>query len=237
MKQNDNIPEQTVSTFARSIFKQAKEYGFSQIDYVRLVNNILDFATENSQREYENSSKKDEIEKTFFKGQLPVAGRNLVIRKFERKKDLQKVENWLKEESGKYFLLSTATSRILSIKELIKNKKHILGTILLKQNNLQIGLIAYLNVDNLQKKAELRKIIGIPEMRGKGYGKESTLMWIEYGKRELGLKKIYLNTLDTNIRNIKLNEELGFKIEGILRNEVLINGKYRDVLRMSLWND
>jgi len=88
-----------------------------------------------------------------------------------------------------------------------------------------------------EHKAELRKLIGEPGMRAKGLAKESTRLWIHYGIEVLGLRKIYLNTLDTNIRNIKLNEELGFKFEGILRNEVFFDGKYHDVLRMGIWKD
>ena len=48
------------------------------------------------------------------------------------------------------------------------------------------------------------------------------------------MRKIYVNTLDTNLANIRLNEQLGFRVEGVLRDEVLLNGEFQDVLRMSL---
>lgn len=51
------------------------------------------------------------------------------------------------------------------------------------------------------------------------------------------MRKIYINTLDTNIRNIRLNEALGFRLEGILRDEVLLDGTCHDVLRMAVWCD
>lgn len=73
-------------------------------------------------------------------------------------------------------------------------------------------------------------------MRGMGLAKEATKIWIRYGVTVLKLKKIYLSTLDTDIRNIRLNEALGFKVEGILRNEIYLDGVYHDVLRMGLWN-
>ena len=63
------------------------------------------------------------------------------------------------------------------------------------------------------------------------------MLWVGYGLGALGLKKIYLNTLSTHIGNIKINEEIGFQVEGILRNEVLVDGTYRDVLRMGLWHE
>jgi RimJ/RimL family protein N-acetyltransferase len=62
-------------------------------------------------------------------------------------------------------------------------------------------------------------------------------LWVGYGLGALGLKKIYLNTLSTHIGNIKISEQLGLQVEGILRNEVLIDGVYRDVLRMGLWHE
>ena len=70
-----------------------------------------------------------------------------------------------------------------------------------------------------------------------GSGKEATALWIKYGLEVLHLKKICLHTLNTNIRNIKLNEELGFAVEGILHNEVFIDGRYHDVLRMGMWRE
>ncbi len=123
----------------------------------------------------------------------------------------------------------------MNTEKLIEDDLNIIGVITLLDQT-PIGIMAYLDFDSIQHKAELRKLIGEPGMRGRGFGKEATKLWIQYGTQGLELKKIYLNTLNTNIRNIKLNEELGFKVEGILRNETLIDGKYHDVLRMGLWN-
>ena len=43
-----------------------------------------------------------------------------------------------------------------------------------------------------------------------------------------------LSTLETDLRNVQLNEQLGFKVEGILRNECWFDGAYHDILRMAL---
>ena len=120
-----------------------------------------------------------------------------------------------------------------TIENLISLEKNILGVITLKDGK-PIGTVAFLNHDTDNHKAELRKIIGDPEYRGKGYGKEATKYWIKYGFERLKLKKIYLNTTDTNFHNIRINEELGFKVEGILRDEILFDGIPHDVLRMGL---
>jgi len=59
------------------------------------------------------------------------------------------------------------------------------------------------------------------------------MLWIKYGINNLGLNKIYLDTVENNIRNVGLNKELGFHIEGVLRKEIFIDNKYYDVLRMA----
>jgi RimJ/RimL family protein N-acetyltransferase len=92
--------------------------------------------------------------------------------------------------------------------------------------------MAYLDHSRIQNRAELRKLIGESDCRGKGLAEEATRLWVRYGIIGLGLEKIYLSTLQTQIANIRLNEDIGFKVEGLLRDEVLIDGKRHDVLRM-----
>ena len=80
-------------------------------------------------------------------------------------------------------------------------------------------------------------MIGEPAYRGKGLAREATQLWLGYGVSALGLRKIYVDTLDNNARNIHLNEKLGFVVEGLLRAECLIDGERRDILRMALLVD
>jgi len=230
-----SIPDATIETLARSFFKESSGYGFKQVDYLRFVNNLLDIAMHKK-----NGIKKQEIiQEALYDEEgtevirLPLCGQRLFIRKPAPLDDKALFEKWIAEKNGRYFLLSRITAQSLTVDQILYDEKNITGIITL-QNGISIGAVAFLNFDANQHKAELRKIIGEPEYREKGYAKEATILWLKYGFKALGLKKIYLNTLNTNIRNIKLNEELGFKVEGILRNEVLIDEQYHDVLRMGL---
>jgi hypothetical protein len=36
------IPAETIAAFARTIFREARRYGFEQLDFIRLVNALLD---------------------------------------------------------------------------------------------------------------------------------------------------------------------------------------------------
>lgn len=226
----NKISEETIKTIAASFLKQAQKYGFSLNDYIRFTNYLLDEAmritgvhnkTEEKIRYHSQTQK-----------QFPIETERLLIRKVQ-KKDLPLIKEWLKDEEGRYFLLSRLVQPQETIEDIFESEYNILGLITLKDKT-PIGLIAYLNIDEYTKKAELRKLIGEKKQRGKGYGNEATKAWIEYGFFTLGLEKIYLTTINTDIKNIRINESLGFKVEGLLKNELKINGEYFDVLQMSL---
>lgn len=235
-----NIPDITLETLGRTFYKEAARYGFQQLDYVRFVNLLLDLATHSDDGlvpERPASIRSDSVgsgARTVNGSGLPLHGSRVDIRAFDPVLDLDLLEGWVQDAHGKYFLLSRPIARRLELNDVTDGRTNLIGVITLKDAQ-PIGSVAFLDYDSTQRKAELRKLIGDPAFRGKGYAKEACELWLDYGLNALGLRKIYLNTLNTHLRNIRLNEELGFKIEGILRNEVFVDGQYHDVLRMGLW--
>lgn len=227
------VNEVSIEVISKSIIKEANEIGFKRNDYIKLANLILDSALEANPDGNGNMNGNIYPYDPGRKTKFPLKGEHLSIREFDKKTDADKLKEWLDDEIGRYFILTRATSRVYDVERLVEDDRHVLGIITLKDKT-PIGLLAFLDYDREQKKAELRKLIGEPAHRSKGYGKEATKLWIQYGIANLGLHKIYLNTLQTNVRNIRLNEELGFKVEGILRNECFIDGKYHDLLRLGL---
>lgn len=227
------VNEVSIEVISKSIIKEAKEIGFKRGDYIKLANLILDSALDSSSEENENLNGSKHQYDPRRKTKFPLTGERIFIREFNKKTDAAKLNDWLDDEIGRYFVLTRATSRIYNVERLLEDDRQVLGIITLNDKT-PIGLLAFIDYDKEQKKAELRKLIGEPSHRSKGYGKEATKLWIQYGIANLGLHKIYLNTLQTNVHNIRLNEELGFKVEGILRNECFIDGKYQDLLRMGL---
>jgi RimJ/RimL family protein N-acetyltransferase len=235
---NGSIPNLTLKTLARTFFKEATGYGFTQVDYVKFVNILLDMAMKSDPEVAERSGSGGyelPVGTTVSAG-LPLRGEHLIVRQFEPEQDLPVLDRWLADGWGRYFLLSSTTAQRLDAHEVVRSEHSVMGMITLPDST-PIGSVAFLDHDPAQKKAELRKLIGDVGQRRKGFGKEASALWIKYGLEVLNLKKIYLSTLNTNIRNIKLNEELGFIVEGILHNEVFIDGTYHDVLRMGLWRE
>jgi diamine N-acetyltransferase len=100
-----------------------------------------------------------------------------------------------------------------------------------------IGLLALINIDRKNSKGEMRKMIGEVSERGKGYAKEATKIWLKYCSEVLGINKIYINTIETNIKNITINRHLGFQVEGLLKKECVINDVEHDILRMAYFKN
>jgi MbtH protein len=231
-----SIPSSTLETIARSFYQEARAYGFGMQDYLRFVNVVLELSHEEPAPSNENARSRAVPAggiPPVVATDLPIVGSRLAIRAYDEARDIELIRRWLTDRKGRYFLLSRSTAPSPDPGEFLDDPRNAVGMIVLPGQGA-IGMVAFLDYDRTQHKAELRKLIGEPSMRGRGYAKEATQLWIAYGLAALQLRKIYLNTLGTNMRNIHLNEELGFKVEGILRNEVLIDGRYHDVLRMGL---
>jgi RimJ/RimL family protein N-acetyltransferase len=240
-----DIPDITIESLSRNFFKEASRYGFGHLDYVRFVNCVLDLAMKNGKgvapsdeppQPHDQRSAADGTGPSAAPVRLPLRGERIAVRAFDAARDLGFLDRWLDDAAGRHFLLSRSTSKQLRIRDVIEGGDAVLGIITLP-DGAPIGSVAFLDRDRTQHKAELRKLIGDPSQRGKGLAKEASALWIRFGLEALGLRKIYLSTLETDLRNIRLNEDLGFRVEGVLRNEVLIDGTYHDVLRMGLWGD
>ena len=97
-----------------------------------------------------------------------------------------------------------------------------------------VGVIGGEGFDGSARKVEMRKLIGERAYRGRGFGKQATFLWLYHAFRVQGVNKVFLHTLDANVRNINLNARLGFELEGVLYQDVRLGGTYRDVVRMGL---
>jgi RimJ/RimL family protein N-acetyltransferase len=229
------IPDKTVETLARGFFKESVDYGFKKIDYLRFVNALLDIAMKNSRVLEDNHHTEGAAPPSNVEAcrELPLEGERVVIRNFTSK-DGRLLKHWVEDAAGREFLLSRTTAMAVKVENFTHDPGSILGIISLKDGQA-IGAVAFCDHNKEQHRAELRKLIGEPSHRRMGYALEATRLWISYGIHKLKLRKIYLSTLNTNIGNIKLNEELGFQVEGILRNEVFFDHSYHDLLRMGLF--
>jgi RimJ/RimL family protein N-acetyltransferase len=96
------------------------------------------------------------------------------------------------------------------------------------------GFIGAENIDTHSERLEMRKLVGDADMHGKGLGKRATFLFLYYVFMIRKFKRVYLHTLDINIRNLNLNGKFGFELEGVFLEEAKIENQWRDVIRMAL---
>jgi RimJ/RimL family protein N-acetyltransferase len=227
------LPDMTVEVAARSFHREAVGYGFGLPDFVHFTNTLLGIAMASHHGREPPGAVVSPPRQRY--AELPVVGPKLTIRAFGEPGDREQLEQWVLDEEGRFFMLSTSSGRTQTVEQLVLSPHNRIGMVTVEGQ--PVGCVAYLDHRPDQGRAELRKLIGRRDMRGRGLGREAARLWLGYGLGALGLKKIYLTTLVTHVGNIKINEEIGFRVEGVLRNEVFIDGQYRDVLRMGLWDE
>lgn len=100
----------------------------------------------------------------------------------------------------------------------------------IEADGVAVGLIGLLGIDRKNRKAELYIAMGESAYKGKGIAKTASLLLLEYAFCTLGLNKVYLYTETANVSAQKLFERVGFRREGLLKHDIIYNGKKVDRL-------
>lgn len=97
-----------------------------------------------------------------------------------------------------------------------------------------IGNLGLHRIDRVHRKAEIGIVIGEPSAWSKGYGTEAMRVALRYAFDALSLNKISLEVLEYNARAIRTYEKVGFQREGVHREDVYKDGRFVDIVRMSI---
>ncbi len=155
--------------------------------------------------------------------------------------DAETFVKWRNSDSVKKFFIYrekfTKEGQIAWMKNNVDTGKAVQMIVAMKDTDRPIGCVYFLAVDRTHNKAEYGVLIGEDDARGKGYGTKIAKLMLRFGFKELGLHRIYLRALEGNDRAIKSYENAGFKKEGFLTDDVLIDGEYRNVVWMAAVNN
>lgn len=99
-----------------------------------------------------------------------------------------------------------------------------------------IGSCRLGSIDHHSRSAELQIRIGSREHHGRGLGTEAVNALVEVGFDGLDLHRIYLHVFATNLRALRAYEKAGFVKEGVLRDAVLLDSGWVDVVAMAKLN-
>ena len=120
-----------------------------------------------------------------------------------------------------------------------RNDTIVFGILTSDENGVEklIGNCGLHEIDWKNRVAEVGIMIGEKELHGKGYGTEAMELILEYGFQTVNLNRIQLHVYDFNIRAIKSYTKIGFIEEGRLRQAQFKNGKYYDMILMSMLHE
>lgn len=96
-----------------------------------------------------------------------------------------------------------------------------------------LGSVYIRDIDRGHNKAEYGIFIGEDDARGRGIGTAAAKLMLQYCFEEEGLHRIYLRVFANNLQAIRSYEKAGFVREGILRDDVRIDGAYHDIQWMA----
>lgn len=99
-----------------------------------------------------------------------------------------------------------------------------------------VGSVYIRDIDRLHHKGEYGIFIGEEWARGKGIGTQAAGLMIRYGFEKLKLHKLFLRVYADNRQAIRSYEKAGFVQEAYLRDDVCIDGRYRDIVLMAVFN-
>ena len=156
----------------------------------------------------------------------------IILRKLNLKKDIsKKYLNWMNDlKVHKYTEQKYTKHSLINIKRFVmeknKSKNEFLYGIILKKKQLgvHIGNIKLGPINFAHKTGEISYFIGEKSLWGKGYATLVIKEIIKIAKKK-GLKKIKASLYEMNIGSKKILEKNNFKLEGIMKSEIVYKGK------------
>ena len=100
-----------------------------------------------------------------------------------------------------------------------------------------IGNTSLMNISDIDRNAEIGIFIGEKSEWNKGHGRKAMKLMLNYGFNTLNLNRIFLQVYENNLRGIRAYKATGFIEEGRMRQAKFLNGKYLDILLMSVLRD
>ena len=170
---------------------------------------------------------------------IVIQGKNVFLRNILLADCTEKYVNWLNNsEINEYLesrlIVQTVESVRAFVSNIIDSNDTYLFAILCKENNEHIGNVKIGPIHSIYKHAFTGYLIGEKEYWGKGIASEAVYLSTKFCFDILNLHKVNAGVIAPNVGSIKVLEKLGFKKEGCIRDDVLLENKYFDVYKFGV---
>jgi RimJ/RimL family protein N-acetyltransferase len=161
-------------------------------------------------------------------------GKKVYLRPLEEE-DLHRLYRWINDPEVSVFLDQTFPLPLAYEAEFLKKSMtrpafptDIIFAICLNEDNRQIGNMGLHRIRYDHGTAGTGSFIGEKELWGQGYGYDAKMILLDFAFNTLRLRKITAGAKAFNQRSLGFNAKCGYKEEGRLRAQFLVNGEYVD---------
>ncbi len=165
-----------------------------------------------------------------------ILGKRLYLRPLEPDQDAALLAEWAShEEMRQYFNVYPMSTAMYKerIAHLYKDVTHVLLGVAQKEEPGLCGIVGLKTISQLHRSAEFYIKID-RAFQGRGYGTEATILMLRYGFIDLNLNRIQTQDVEENVPGWKVDEKVGFQLEGIAREAFFRSGEAIDVRIYSL---
>lgn len=154
---------------------------------------------------------------------------NISIRKFE-KADIPNKVRWINDPQNNTYLhydlpLETGKTGLWFDRNKDRTDRY---DAVIEADGVPVGLIGLLCIDRKNSKAEYYVTIGDRNYLGKGVAARASKLLLDYAFRQLGLNRVYLYTEAENTAAVRSYERIGFRREGLMKQDLFSGGRYVD---------
>lgn len=105
---------------------------------------------------------------------------------------------------------------------------------LILANDVSVGYAAIESIDEKNRKCELAVVVGVPGLWGTGVGRAVLHEMLQHAFKVLKMHRVFVAVCRGNLRSEKLVGGMNFRHEGTMRESLVINGEFVDLLCYSL---
>lgn len=168
-----------------------------------------------------------------------LSGKNTVLRSLTSSDFSEQMVRWTNDrEVTKFLSRGTFPGCLEKFKSefelLCTSQSEIQLAVVARKSGAYIGVTGLHSINWVSRHAEFRILIGEKEYWGQGLGTEACQLMVAYAFEVLNLNKVWLGVNSANTRAHQSYLKAGFFLEGELRAELYRNGKFFNIVRMSI---
>jgi RimJ/RimL family protein N-acetyltransferase len=123
------------------------------------------------------------------------------------------------------------------IERLGQNEENVVLGIAIRDSDRLIGGCGLNNIDSKNRSASFGIFIGAKDVWRQGHGTEATRLIVGYAFDTLNINRVWLHVSEDNDRAIRCYERVGFRREGLLRQDHYRASRYWNTIVMGVLRD